>query len=51
MDACPALDRLYGAVAGLIDPVKEMHDDAIMSAPACTSSWERADRPQGKSRC
>lgn len=29
-----ALDRLYGAVAGLIDPVKEMHDDMILSAPS-----------------
>jgi Domain of unknown function (DUF4352)/Protein of unknown function (DUF2510) len=29
-----ALDRLYTAVAVLIDPVKEMHDDAIMSGPS-----------------
>src|SRR5258705_5505757 len=29
-----ALDRLYAAVAGLIDPVKEMHVGAIVSAPS-----------------
>ena len=26
-----ALDRLYGAVAGLTDPVEEIHDDVIVS--------------------
>jgi hypothetical protein len=31
-----ALDRLYAAVAGLIDPVKEMHDDAASGfSPFC----------------
>ena len=29
-----ALDRLYIAVAALIDPVKEMHDGVIVSAPS-----------------
>ncbi len=35
-DGClpAALDRLYAAVAGLADPVKEMHVGAIMSAPS-----------------
>jgi hypothetical protein len=28
----PALDRLYAAVAGLIDPIKEMHDGVIRAA-------------------
>ena len=29
-----ALDRLYAAVAGLIDPLKEVHDGAVMAAPS-----------------
>jgi hypothetical protein len=35
-DGClpAALDRLYAAVAGLIDPVKDMHDNVIVSAPS-----------------
>ena len=35
-DGClpPALDRLYAAVGALVDPIKEMHDGAIVSAPS-----------------
>lgn len=29
-----ALDRLHAAVSGLIDPIKEMHDNAMVSAPS-----------------
>lgn len=36
MDGClpAALDRLYAAVARLVDPLKEMHDGAIVAAPS-----------------
>ena len=53
-----ALDRLYAAVAGLIDPIKEMHDGTIMSAPSLyeqlvgsipTTKCEGMGRLQGRS--
>jgi hypothetical protein len=53
-----ALDRLSAAVAGLVDPVKEVHDDVIVAAPSLyeqllgaitASKGEGAGRRAGRS--
>ena len=53
-----ALDRLYAAVGALIDPVKQLHDDTVVSAPSLyeqlvgsipTTKCEGFGRLQGRS--
>ena len=43
-----ALDRLYAAVAGLIDPVKEVHDGASWPRRASTRAGRRDPHHQGE---